>query len=107
MINTVALLGRLTSTPELKSTASGVKVTTFTLAVDRKPKDGEKQTDFIDCVAWSGTAEFITRFFAKGNMIAVSGSIQTHNYEDKDGNKRKATEIIVNNVSFCEGKADV
>lgn len=106
MLNNVVLMGRLTATPELKQTTSGVEVTSFTLAIDRPyTKQGEeKQTDFIDCTAWRGTAKFITSYFTKGQMIAVTGEIQTRNFEDKNGNKRKATEVICSNASFCGGK---
>ena len=108
MINNVVLMGRLVAAPELRSTGTGISVTSFTLAVERAyAKSGEqRQADFIDCVAWRNTAEFITKYFQKGSMIAVTGSIQTRNYEDKNGNKRKAVEIIVNSVSFCGSKAD-
>lgn len=108
MINNSVLMGRLTATPELRQTASGVSVTSFTLAVERSfVKQGEeRQADFIDCVAWRNTAEFVTRYFEKGSMIAVVGSIQTRNYEDKNGNKRKATEIVVDNASFCGSKGE-
>ena len=103
MINTVALMGRLTYDPELKSTPSGVSVLRFQIAVDRNYQRAgqERQADFIDCVAWRQTAEFISRYFHKGSMIAVEGSIQTSNYTDKDGNKRKQVEVSANNVSFC------
>ena len=92
MINCAVITGRLTADAELKSTASGVSVTSFTVAVDRNyQKQGEeKQTDFITVVAWRNTAEFISKYFKKGSMIAVQGSIQTRNYEDKNGNKRKS-----------------
>ncbi len=105
-INNVTLMGRLTKDPELKNTLSGISVTSFALAVDRKyqPKDGEKQTDFIDCVAWRSTADFVCNHFHKGSMMAVEGEIQTRTYTDKEGNKRKATEILVENVSFCGSK---
>lgn len=108
MINNVALMGRLTATPELRQTSGGVSVTSFTLAVERSfVKQGEeRQADFIDCVAWRNTADFIARYFQKGSMIAVTGSIQTRNYEDKNGNKRKATEIVVDQASFCGGKGE-
>lgn len=106
MINNVVLMGRLTATPELKQTASGVEVTSFTIAVDRPyTKQGEeRQTDFISCAAWRSTAKFITSYFTKGQMIAVTGSIQTRNYEDKNGNKRTATDVIVSTASFCGSK---
>ena len=103
MLNTVALMGRLTYDPELKSTPSGVSVLRFQLACDRtyQKAGAERQADFIDCVAWRQTAEFINRYFHKGSMIAVEGSIQTQNYTDRDGNKRKSVEVMANNVSFC------
>ena len=106
MLNNVVLIGRLTATPELKQTNSGVEVTSFTLAIDRgytKPGE-EKQTDFINCTAWRGTAKFITSYFTKGQMIAVTGSIQTRNYEDKNGNKRIATEVVCKEATFCGSK---
>lgn len=106
MINNVVLMGRLTATPELKQTASGIEVTSFSIAVDRGyAKQGEeRKTDFINCAAWRSTAKFITSYFTKGQMIAVTGSIQTRNYEDKDGNKRTATDVIVSSASFCGSK---
>jgi single-strand DNA-binding protein len=108
MINTVALMGRLTYDPELRSTPSGVSVIRFQVACDRNYQRAgeERQADFIDCVAWRQTAEFISRYFRKGSMIAVEGSIQTSNYTDKDGNKRKQVEVVANNVSFCGSKAE-
>ncbi len=108
MINNVVLMGRLVATPELRSTGTGVSVASFTIAVERAyAKAGEqRQADFIDCVAWRQSAEFITRYFQKGSMIAVTGSIQTRNYEDKNGNKRKAVEVVVDNASFCGSKAE-
>ena len=106
MVNSVVLMGRLTADPELKTTPSGVSVTSFSIAVDRSyAKQGEdRATDFINIVAWRQSAEFITRFFRKGSMIAVEGSIQTRNYTDKDGNKRTAFEVVVNRASFCGSK---
>ena len=106
MLNIAAIMGRLTADPELRKTPSGVSVTTFTLAVDRSyVKQGEeRQADFIDVVAWRGTAEFVCKYFSKGRMMAVDGSIQTRSYEDKNGNKRKAVEIVANNVSFAGDK---
>lgn len=103
MINQVALMGRLTKDPELKHTPSGVAVTTFSLAVSRSYcKQGEeRQTDFIDITAWRNTAEFICRFFGKGQMMAVEGMIQTRTYTDKDGKNRKAFEIVARDASFC------
>ena len=106
MINSVVLMGRLTAAPELKKTQSGLSVTTFSIAVDRNYRREERQTDFINIVAWRQTAEFICNYFKKGQMIAVEGSIQTRNYEDRNGNKRTAFEVVANNVSFCGEKRD-
>lgn len=108
MINMVALMGRMTYEPELKSTPNGVSVLRFQVACDRTyQKDSQnRQADFIDCVAWRQTAEFISRYFHKGSMIAVEGTLQTSNYTDKDGNKRKQIEVLANNVSFCGSKAE-
>lgn len=107
MLNTAILMGRLTADPELKTTNSGISVTSFCVAVDRRyQKDGEKQADFLNVTAWRQNAEFICKYFHKGSMIAVQGSIQTRNYEDKNGNKRTAVEIVADNVSFCGSKAE-
>ncbi len=108
MLNCAVIMGRLTATPELRTTGTGISVTSFSVAVDRNfVKAGEeRQTDFINVVAWRGTADFVTRFFTKGQMIAVQGSIQTRNYEDKNGNKRTAVEIVADNVSFCGSKSE-
>lgn len=109
MLNLAALMGRLTADPELRYTqGSNIPVTTFTLAVERSyVKQGtERQTDFIDIVAWRSTAEFVSRYFRKGQLVAVQGSIQTRMYEDKQGNKRKAVEIVADNVHFAEPKRD-
>lgn len=107
MLNTAILMGRLTADPELKTTNSGLSVTSFCVAVDRRyQKDGEKQADFINVTAWRQNAEFICKYFRKGQMIAVQGSIQTRNYEDKNGNKRTAVEIVADNVSFCGSKSE-
>ena len=108
MLNCAIIMGRLTADPELKTTPSGISVTSFCVAVDRKyAKQGEeRQTDFIYVVAWRQTADFVTRYFRKGSMIAVQGSIQTRNYEDKTGAKRTAVEIVADSVSFCGSKAD-
>lgn len=108
MINNVVLMGRLTAAPELKTTQSGISTVRFGVAVERRyNKQGEeRQTDFVDCVAWRQTAEFVSKYFNKGSMIAVIGSIQTRNYEDKNGNKRKAVEVQVDNVSFCGSKGE-
>ncbi len=108
MLNIAAIMGRLTADPELRHTPSDLAVTTFTVAVDRNfSRSGtERQTDFIDVVAWRGTAEFVCKYFAKGSMIAVNGSIQTRMYEDKQGNKRKAFEIVADQVNFCGSKRE-
>ena len=108
MLNTVALMGRLAADPELKTTQSGIAVTSFRIAVDRtyQPKDQEKITDWIDVVAWRNTAEFVARYFHKGSMIAVQGSIQTRSYTDRDGNRRTAVEVVADNVFFGESKRD-
>lgn len=108
MINMVALMGRLTYEPELRTTPSGVSVLRFQVACDRNyQRSGQdRQADFIDCIAWRQTAEFISRYFHKGSMIAVEGTIQTSNYTDKDGNKRKQIEVLANNVSFCGSKTE-
>lgn len=104
MLNCAIIMGRLTAAPELKTTPGGVSVTSFRVAVDRNfVRNGEeRQADFIDVVAWRHTAEFICRYFRKGSMIALQGSIQTSNYEDRQGNKRTAVEIVADNVSVCE-----
>lgn len=106
-MNLAILMGRLTDTPELRKTANGISVTSFAIAVDRRFKTGdERQTDFINCVAWRQTAEFIANYFQKGSMIAVEGTIQTRKYTDKDGNNRTATEITVNQAHFCGSKRE-
>ncbi len=101
-------MGRLTYEPELRTTPQGVSVLRFQIAVDRNYQraGSERQADFIDCVAWRQTAEFVSRFFHKGSMIAVEGSIQTQNYTDKNGNQRKSVEVVANNVSFCGSRAE-
>ena len=108
MINNVVLMGRLVATPELRNTQNGIAVTSFTLAVERSfARAGEqRQADFINCVAWRNSAEFISRYFQKGSMLAITGSLQTRNYEDKNGNKRTATEVVVDQASFCGSKAE-
>ncbi|WBY63310.1 MAG: Single-stranded DNA-binding protein [Thermocaproicibacter melissae] len=108
MLNVAVLMGRLVADPELRQTPNGVSVTSFTLAVDRSyVKSGaERQTDFIDIVAWRNTAEFVCKYFRKGQLVAVQGSIQTRSYTDKEGNKRKAFEIVADNVHFAEPKRD-
>ena len=107
MLNSVVLMGRLTTDAELKQTNGGTSVTSFRIAVDRDfvKKGEERQTDFITIVAWRQTAEFITRFFQKGSLIAIQGCIQTRDYEDKNGKKQTAVEVVANNVSFCGEKA--
>ena len=106
MLNIVALMGRLTADPEIRTTPAGTQVTTFTLAVDRSyAKQGEeRQTDFITIVAWRHTAEFVCKYFRKGQLVAVDGSIQTRRYTDKEGNKRTAFEVVASNVHFAEAK---
>lgn len=106
MLNKAILMGRLTADPELRHTPNDIAVTTFTLAVNRSfAKSGtQKQTDFIDIVAWRGTAEFVTRYFKKGSQVAVSGRIQTRVWEDQQGNKRKAFEIVADEVFFADSK---
>ena len=108
MLNCAAIMGRLVADPELRSTGTGVSVTSFTIAVDKSyvRQGEERQADFIDVVAWRPTAEFVCKYFHKGSMIAVQGSIQTRNYEDKNGNKRKSTEVVADNVSFCGSRAE-
>lgn len=107
MFNLVVLTGRLTADPELKTTPNGTNVTTFSIAVERRYRSGEeRQTDFINIVAWQKTAEFITKYFKKGNLIGIEGSIQTRRYQDKNGNNRNAFEVIANNVQFVESKRD-
>ena len=107
-MNVCAMMGRFVRDPELKNTQSGTAVCSFTLAVDRNytPKGEEKKADFIDFTAWRGTAEFICKYFRKGDLIAITGELQTRTYEDKDGNKRKAVEVVVDNASFCGSKSD-
>ena len=108
MLNNCTIMGRLTADPELRRTQSGIAVTSFTLAVDRdfKPENGERETDFISCVAWRGTAEFVQKYFAKGRMAVVSGRLQIRPWTDKEGNKRRATEIVADNVYFGDSKRD-
>lgn len=106
MLNVAVITGRLTADPELRHTPNDIAVTSFSVAVTRSyARAGEeRQTDFIDVVAWRGTAEFICKYFKKGQIIAIEGSIQTRNYEDKEGKKRKAVEIVANNAHFVESK---
>ena len=108
MLNVAVLMGRLVADPELRQTPSGLSVTTFRIAVDRNDaKAGqERQADFIDIVAWRQTAEFVCKYFRKGSMIAVQGSIQTRSYEDKNGNKRTTFEVVADNVSFTGSRSE-
>ena len=109
MLNHIVIMGRLTRDPELRRTGSGVAVTSFSLAVDRDfaPKDGgERETDFIDCVAWRQTGEFVSKYFAKGRMAVVSGRLQIRSWTDKDGNKRRTAEVVADNVYFGDSKRD-
>ena len=107
MLNLVALMGRLVYDPEIKTTQSGTNVCSFRSAVDRSfTRQGEeRKADFIDVTAWRQTAEFVSKYFQKGSMIAIEGSLQTRQYQDKNGNNRTATEILASQVSFCGGKA--
>ena len=105
MFNLVILTGRLTADPELKTTQNGISVCKFTIAVERQYRQGEeRQADFINVVAWRATAEFVSKYFKKGSMIGIEGSIQTRRYQDKDGNNRTAFEVVANNVQFVESK---
>lgn len=106
MLNHITLMGRLTRDPELRHTASNIPVASFTLAVDRDRKDqnGEKETDFVDIVVWRNTAEFVSKYFAKGRMAVVSGRLQMRKWEDKDGNKRVSAEVVAENVYFGDSK---
>ncbi len=108
MLNKVILMGRLTANPELRQTPNGVSVATFSLAVERNysPQGGQRATDFINIVAWRNTADFVSRYFAKGQLVAVEGSIQTRSYDDKNGNKRTAFEVVVDQAYFAESKRD-
>lgn len=108
MINSAVLIGRLTYEPEFRSTPNGVSVIRFQIACDRRfqAEGEERKADFIDVTAWRQTAEFVSRYFHKGSMIAVEGSIQTEAFTDKDGNKRKPVQVVANNVSFCGSKSE-
>ena len=108
MLNKIFIMGRLTKNPELRLTNSGTAVTSFTLAVDRdfKNADGTKETDFIDVVAWRGTAEFTAKYFTKGRMAVVEGRLQMREWQDKDGNKRRNAEVIADNVYFGDSRSD-
>ena len=108
MLNVAVLTGRLVADPELRHTPNDTAVTSFTIAVNRRfaRSPEERQTDFIDIVAWRSTAEFVCKYFKKGQLISIEGSIQTRSYQDKEGNKRKAFEVVANNVHFVESKKD-
>lgn len=109
MLNHITIMGRMVRDPELRRTGSGVAVTSFTLAVDRdfSGKDGgEKETDFIDCVAWRSTGEFVAKYFTKGRMAVASGRLQIRSWTDKDGNKRRTAEVVADNVYFADSKRD-
>ncbi len=109
MLNHIVIMGRLTRDPELRRTSSGIAVASFTLAVDRdfgSRDGGERETDFIDCVAWRQTGEFVSKYFAKGRMAVVSGRLQIRNWTDKEGNKRRTAEVVADNVYFGESKRD-
>lgn len=109
MLNHIVIMGRLTRDPELRKTQGGTSVASFTLAVDRDltPKGGEKETDFIDCVAWAGTADFVSGYFFKGSMAVVDGRLQLRDWKDKDGNKRRNAEVLADNIYFGDAKKDV
>lgn len=109
MLNNVIIMGRLTMDPELRRTQSGTAVTSFTMAVDRdfKSQSGEKETDFIDVVAWRSTAEFVAKYFTKGRMAVVEGRLQIRDWTDKDGNKRRNAEVLADNIYFGDAKKDV
>lgn len=108
MLNHITIMGRLTRDPELRTTNSGNSVASFTLAVDRdfKNQDGERETDFISCVAWKHTADFVSQYLRKGRMAVAEGRLQVRTYTDNDGNNRKATEVIVEHVYFADSKKD-
>ena len=107
MLNHIVIMGRLTRDPELRRTGSGIAVTSFSVAVERdfgNRDGGERETDFIDCVAWRQTGEFVSKYFTKGSMIVVSGRLQIRNWNDKEGNKRRSAELVADNVYFGESK---
>ena len=109
MLNHIVIMGRLTRDPELRRTGSGIAVASFSVAVDRdfgKNENGEKETDFIDCVAWRQTGEFVSKYFTKGRMIVVSGRLQIRSWTDKDGNKRRTAEVVADNCYFGDSKRD-
>lgn len=106
MLNSIALMGRMVKDPELRHTQSGTAVASFTLAVERDyaPEGGNREVDFIDCVAWKGTGEFVSKYFSKGSMAAVNGRLQIRDWTDKEGNKRRSAEVVADSVYFCESK---
>ena len=109
MLNHIVIMGRLTRDPELRRTGSGIAVTSFSLAVDRDfggRDGGERETDFIDCVAWRHTGEFVSKYFTKGRMAVVSGRLQIRSWTDKDGNKRRTAEVVADNVYFGDSRRD-
>ena len=108
MLNHIVIMGRLTRDPEMRRTGSGTAVASFTVAVDRdfKSDGGEKETDFIDCVAWRNTAEYVSKYFTKGRMIVVSGRLQIRAWNDKDGNKRRTAEVVADNCYFADSKKE-
>ena len=109
MLNHIVIMGRLTRDPELRRTGSGIAVASFSVAVDRdfgKNENGEKETDFIDCVAWRNTAEYISKYASKGRMVVVSGRLQIRGWTDKDGNKRRSAEVVADNVYFADSKRE-
>ena len=109
MLNHITIMGRLTRDPELRRTGSGVAVASFTLAVDRDfggRDGGERETDFIDCVAWRQTGEFVSKYFTKGRMAVVSGRLQIRGWTDKDGNKRRTAEVVADNVYFGDSRRE-
>ena len=108
MLNKIFIMGRLTRDPELRRTQSGTAVTSFSRAVDRdyKSQSGEKETDFIDVVAWRSTAEFVAKYFTKGRMAVVEGRLQIRDWTDKDGNKRRTAEVVADNIYFGDSKRD-
>ena len=106
MLNKIIIMGRLTRDPELRRTGSGTAVTSFSLACDRdfKSRSGDKETDFIEVVAWKNTAEFVSKYFSKGNMAVVDGRLQIRDWTDKDGGKRRSAEVVADNVYFADSK---
>ena len=109
MLNHIVIMGRLTRDPELRRTGTGIAVASFSVAVDRDfggRDGGERETDFIDCVAWRTTGEFVSKYFTKGSMIVVSGRLQIRGWTDKDGNKRRSAEVIADRIYFGDSKKD-